>query len=57
MNAASHSRNPEIITTLLKAGADAKARDRFGTTALGYAQSNAKLKDTDADRQLQAASQ
>jgi hypothetical protein len=42
---------------LLNDGADAKAKDKLGTTAFGYAQSNAKLKGTDAYKQLQEASQ
>jgi len=41
----------------LKAGADAKAKDKLGKTAFDYAQANEKLKGTDAYRQLQEASQ
>jgi ankyrin repeat protein len=48
MLAAGANRNPEVITTLLKAGADAKAKDRRGKTALDYAQHKDKLKGTDA---------
>jgi hypothetical protein len=36
---------------------DAKAKDGRGKTAFDYAQGRAKLKDTDAYRQLQEASQ
>jgi ankyrin repeat protein len=46
-----------VITTLLRAGADAKAKDNYGKTAFDYAQNNEKLKGTDAYRQLQEASQ
>ncbi len=56
MDAAGSNMNPEVITTLLKAGADAKAKDNYGETAFGYAQNNEKLKGTDAYRQLQEAS-
>jgi len=45
-----------VITTLLKAGADAKAKDSAGKSAFDYAQSNAKLKDSDAPKQLEEAS-
>ena len=40
--------NPEVITTLLKAGADAKAKNRDGKTAFDYAQKNEKLAGTKA---------
>jgi hypothetical protein len=40
----------------LKAGADAKAKDHDGKTALDYAQVNAKLKGTDALKHLEEAS-
>jgi hypothetical protein len=45
-----------VLTALLKAVADAEAKDRAGKTAFDYAQSNAKLKGTDAYRQLQKSS-
>jgi ankyrin repeat protein len=48
MAAAYGNPNPEVITTLLKAGADAKAKNSEGKTAFDYAQSNEKLKGTDA---------
>lgn len=35
--AASYNKNPEVITTLLKAGADLEARDKNGKTVLMYA--------------------
>ena len=47
----------EVISTLLKTGADGKAKDNEGKTAFDYAQDNEKLKGTDAYRQLQKASQ
>ena len=56
MNAAARNRNSEIIIVLLKAGADAKVKDNKGKTAFEYAQNNAKLKGTDAYRQLEEAS-
>jgi len=57
MWAAQINPNPEMITTLLKAGANAKVKDRFGETAFHYAQTNAKLKGTNAYRQLEEASE
>lgn len=39
------------------AGADANAKDGRGRTSLDYAQGRARLKDTEAYRQLQEASQ
>lgn len=56
MVAARNTQNPEVIMTLMKAGADAKAKNRHGKTAFDDAQKNASLKDTDAYRQLQEAS-
>jgi hypothetical protein len=48
-----------VIVILLKAGGDAKAKDKTGKTAFDYAKSNYSLKvrGTDAYRQLQEASQ
>ena len=46
-----------LVPALLKAGADPKAKDGTGKTALDYAQANAALRGTDALRQLQKASQ
>ena len=37
MFAASDNQNPEVTTTLLKAGADIKAKDKDGVTPLMYA--------------------
>jgi ankyrin repeat protein len=55
---ATNGDNPEaMIRAFLKAGADAKAKDSDGKTAFDYAQTNEKLKGTDAYRQLQQASQ
>jgi ankyrin repeat protein len=48
MYAAGNNQNPEVITTLLKAGADGKAKSTDGKTAFDYAQANEKLKGTDA---------
>jgi|SRR5271157_1588753 len=56
MYAAVFNQNPEVITTLLAAGANAKAKDNAGKMAFDYAQTRAKLKDTDAYRKLQEAS-
>jgi ankyrin repeat protein len=56
MVAARYNQNPEVITTLLKAGADAKAKDSAGKTAFDYAKNNDRLEGTDAYSQLQEAS-
>jgi hypothetical protein len=56
MYAAADNPNPEVISTLLKAGADAKAKDNSGKTAFDHAQDNAKLKETDAYKQLEEVS-
>ena len=37
MYAAQNNNNPEVIVALLKAGADIKARDKYGRTALIHA--------------------
>ena len=57
MSALMNNEPPEVITTLLQAGVDTKAKDSDGKTAFDYAQTNEKLKGTDAYRQLQQASQ
>ena len=54
--AAKSNPNPEVIMTLLKAGANARSKDWFGRTALWYAHSNEKLKGTNALKQLEEAS-
>ena len=41
------NQNPEVITTLLDAGADGKVRDIDGKTAFDYAKENEQLKGTD----------
>jgi ankyrin repeat protein len=46
----------EVITVLLKAGADAKTKDSDGKNAFYYAQYNESLKGTDALKQLEEAS-
>ncbi len=55
MYAAAFSYNPEMIMALLKAGADAKAKDNAGKTAFDHAQANEKLKCTDAYWKLHKA--
>src|SRR5208337_1384591 len=40
MDAAGFNQKPEVITTLLNAGADLKAQDKNGSTALIYAAGN-----------------
>ncbi len=57
MWAARHNENPEVIMALLKAGANAKAKDSKEKTAFDYAKANKMLKGTDALRQLQEALQ
>jgi ankyrin repeat protein len=57
MFAAMYNKNPEVITTLLTAGADVKAKDLRGKTAFDYAQKNARLTGTAAYRRLQEASE
>ena len=56
MDAAENNPNPEVIILLLKAGADAKAKDKHGKTAFDYANDNQKLKGTAALKQLEEAS-
>ena len=48
MYASWYNKNPEIITTLLKHGADAKAKSSEGKTALDYAKDNPKIYQTEA---------
>jgi ankyrin repeat protein len=47
----------DIISALIKNGADAKAQDKGRLTALMLASENEYLKDTKAYRQLKAANQ
>lgn len=53
--AAWHCKNPEVIILLLKAGADPKAKDIFGTTILNYARGNKNLVGTLAFKTLKKA--
>ena len=53
MPAARNNSNPEVLTVLLDAGANAKAKDNEGKTALDYARENEKLKDTGALKLLE----
>ena len=46
MWAAELNKNPEVIKTLLEAGADVRAKDNFGKNVLDCALMNEKLKDT-----------
>ena len=55
MAAAMSNENPEVIMTLLKAGAEAKAKDNNGFTAFDYAQEDERLKGTDAYQMLNDA--
>ncbi|MCL1876223.1 MAG: ankyrin repeat domain-containing protein, partial [Synergistaceae bacterium] len=55
MMAAAQNKNPEIISILLKNGADAQAKDKDGKSAIDYARKNDKLKNTDAVRELEEA--
>jgi ankyrin repeat protein len=57
MEAASKSHNPQVIVALLKAGADAKAKNAKGYAAIDYARANQYLKNSDAAKQLESASQ
>jgi len=57
MWAAAHTTNPEVVTILLKANADAKVKSKEEKTALDYAQDNKSIQSTDAYRMLEQASQ
>ena len=57
IHAASKNDNPAVLAALLAAGANAKLKTSKGYTALDYAEYNRSLKDTEAYRQLQKASQ
>ena len=51
--AAYNNPNPKVLTVLLEAGADAKAKSNEGKTALDYARENEKLKDSGALKLLE----
>jgi len=55
MIAARHNKNPEVITVLLKAGADVKAKNNDGKTALDCAKNNESIKGTQAMKELEEA--
>jgi uncharacterized protein len=57
MWAAGHNPNPEVITFLLKCGSDPKAKADQGETAFQLAGYRSDLKDTDAFKLLEEASQ
>jgi ankyrin repeat protein len=46
MWAAKHNTNPDVVSTLLKAGANGKLTSKEGKTAGAYADENEKLKGT-----------
>ncbi|MCR5346365.1 MAG: ankyrin repeat domain-containing protein [Fretibacterium sp.] len=54
--AALGTEKPEVIVTLLKAGADAGIKDSWGKFAVNYARENPSLKGTKALRMLEEAS-
>ena len=56
MLAAYSNPNPEVVTTLLEAGAKANIKNSDGRIALDYAQKNEKLKGSIAYIQLEKAS-
>ena len=51
--AAYNNPNPKVLTVLLEAGADAKAKSNEGKTALDYARENEALKVTQALKLLE----
>lgn len=55
MYAAAFNQNPEVISALLKAGADPRAKAKDGTTALSLAEGNQALKGTQQLKDLQKA--
>ena len=55
-HAAMYSENPEVISVLLKAGADPNAKDEFGKTVLDYAKENESIKGTPVYWKLNEAS-
>ena len=46
--AAHDNENPKVIESLLKAGADAKAKDKEGKTVIDHAKDNEKIYKTKA---------
>jgi hypothetical protein len=56
MFAAGNNTNPEVIMTLLKFGADAKAKDNSGSPVMACAKGNKNLINTEAFRILEEAS-
>jgi ankyrin repeat protein len=52
IRAAMHCENPEIIETLLEAGADIGHKDEEGCSAIDYAEKNPKLCDTNTLQKL-----
>ncbi|MCR4818682.1 MAG: ankyrin repeat domain-containing protein [Fretibacterium sp.] len=54
--AASGSEKPENVITLLKAGANARIRDRWGKRAVDYARQNSAFRGTKALKMLEEAS-
>lgn len=46
------NKNPEVVRTLLEAGANPKSKDRLGQTAFDLIRYNDKLKNTDIYWQL-----
>jgi ankyrin repeat protein len=55
-DAARSNSNPEVISVLLKARADANARDKYGKRPIDYAKAdNEAIKNTDAYWQLNDA--
>jgi ankyrin repeat protein len=55
MLAASRSRNPDVLTVLLRAGADVSLRSNEDKTARDYAVDNAALEGTQALKDLDLA--
>jgi ankyrin repeat protein len=54
--AARYTKNPEVILTLLNAGANPKIKDHDGYLAIDYAKANPNLNNTDALWKLNDAS-
>ena len=55
MYAAYFNQNPEVVTILLKSGADGKLKDNEGKTAFYYAKDNENIKGTAAYWELNDA--